>query len=214
MRKLNIREKRILTALTKISFSETELFSYFLQHHYFLEKSNKALLIFQKFEKAFLYVRYDKFEDLSSRKQELGEFFEMLSLIIYLKEMRYITIYQVPQPTAELQIMKADFNKGHSDDKNIYLNDSHYIPIDDSSKIYVEDKIAYQAIELSQEVYDILIANFFGVLYVSEELREFVKNGFQTKDDLRFKKQQIIAWTGIGISLLLGILSLFISVCF
>ncbi|WP_433810249.1 hypothetical protein [Flavobacterium johnsoniae] len=94
MRKFNQREKEIIKKLSLITFSETEFFSHFLQTKYFTKDNNKALFIIPKHDKALLYVNKENFDDLNLRKIELGEFLELISLIIYLKENRYINIFQ------------------------------------------------------------------------------------------------------------------------
>ena len=43
---------------------------------------------------------------------------------------------------------------------------------------------------------------------VSEELKDLVKNKFETDDEIRFTKQQIATWISIGMAILLGILGI------
>ncbi|MBA5628931.1 hypothetical protein [Moheibacter lacus] len=212
MRKFNEREKKLISDLSKVSFSETEKFSFFLQMYYFTATSNKALLVFMQFQQALLYIKHDKFINIKDRKTELGEFLELLSLIIYLKEKRYISIYQVESQNAALQIMKEGFDNPRDDGKgHIFFNDKDYLVTNEATKILRDNHIVYEGINLPSDVYQLIIDNFFGVLYVSEELRELVKNDFCSEDDLKFNKQQTLAWIGIGVSLLLGLLSVLIS---
>ena len=41
---------------------------------------------------------------------------------------------------------------------------------------------------------------------ISQELKELVKHNFKSEEEIRFSKQQFVAWFAIGVSLLLGIL--------
>ena len=48
---------------------------------------------------------------------------------------------------------------------------------------------------------------------VSQELRELVKNGFSTDEEIRFNKQQFATWVSIIIAFVIGIASIIISTC-
>lgn len=50
---------------------------------------------------------------------------------------------------------------------------------------------------------------FFFSFTVSQELRDYVKNGFKTIEDIRFRKQQIATWVSIGVAVLLGLAGIF-----
>ena len=41
---------------------------------------------------------------------------------------------------------------------------------------------------------------------ISPDLKQLVKHNFKSEEDIRFSKQQFVAWFAIGVSLLLGIL--------
>ena len=44
--------------------------------------------------------------------------------------------------------------------------------------------------------------------YISEELKDLVKNDFKTDEEIRFAKQQWMTWISIGVAILLGILGI------
>lgn len=219
MRKFNEREKEIIKKLSLITFSETEFFSFFLQTKYFTKDNNKALFILPKQNKALLYVKKEIFDNINSRKKELGEFLELISLIIYLKENRYINIYPNDEILkSELLIMKDSFNSPSNDIPHIIkLNvEGDYIDTNDFSLIYNnQNNVIYQAIEVDSNVYDLIINNFFGLLYVSEELVQLSNNNFISEeesrfntqlleDEAKFKKQRCDTWISIGLSFLVG----------
>ena len=52
---------------------------------------------------------------------------------------------------------------------------------------------------------EILKRLFNSTYHPTQTLKEFVKNGFQTKEDIRFKKQQRASWAAIIVALLVGI---------
>lgn len=217
MRAFNEREKKIIMDLTSISYKETDTFSLFLQTEFFTRESHMALLVFNKFNKAALYIQKEKFDDLEERKQLYFHFLELLMLLNYLESKRYISfISHADFLDGELSIMGATFTKpGIVDKTQVFLNDKEYFNSDTPYLIYEtdENRITYEGIPLSNQVYQIVTPKYFGVYLISEELREFVKNDFKTKEDLRFQKQQIVAWVGIGVALLLGIIGVFMSAC-
>lgn len=43
---------------------------------------------------------------------------------------------------------------------------------------------------------------------VSEELKDLVKHNFKTEEQIRFAKQQLTTWVGIGVAILIGILGI------
>lgn len=219
MRKFNEREKEIIKKLCLITFSETEFFSFFLQTKYFTKDNNKALFIIPKQNKALLYVKKEIFDNINSRKKELGEFLELISLIIYLKENRYINIYPNDEILkSELLIMKESFNSPSNDIPHIIkLNvEGDYIDTNNFLFIYNnQNNVIYQAIDVDSNVYDLIINNFFGLLYVSEELVQLSNNNFISEeesrfntqlqeDEAKFKKQRCDTWISIGLSFLVG----------
>src|SRR5690625_142863 len=93
MRAFNDREKEIIKMLAKINLANTEFFSSFLHKNYFTVESKKALFVYTNQKTVLLYLKNELFNDLTKRREELGKLFELLSLISYLKEKRYISIY-------------------------------------------------------------------------------------------------------------------------
>lgn len=44
---------------------------------------------------------------------------------------------------------------------------------------------------------------------VSQELRELVKNGFKTEEDIRYRNQQIATWVSIVVAFFIGLAGIF-----
>lgn len=219
MRKFNDREKEIIKKLSQITFSETEFFSHFLQTKYFTNENNKALFILTKQNKALLYIRKELFNETNSWKKEFGEFLELISLIIYLKENRYINIYPNNEILkSELLVMKESFNSlSNTIPETLKLNSTgDYINTGNFSFIYNSiNEIIYEAVEIDSNVYELIKDNFFGLLYVSEELIQLSNSNFISEeesrfkvqlleDETKFKKQRCDTWISIGLSFLVG----------
>lgn len=211
MRAFNYREKEIIKMLAKVNLASTDFFSFFLQKNYFTIESKKALFVLTKQKTVLLYLEKDLFNDLTKRKEELGKLFELLSLIIYLKENRYITIYPNPEVLkSDLHVMRDDFNSictSKEDSTKVLLNNKGlYLRTCNPENIYdSENSIVFIAVSLGEDVYNLIIENFMGLLYVSEELVGLTIRDFKSPEDIRFKKQQVATWISILIAFLLGI---------
>lgn len=119
---------------------------------------------------------------------------------------------------SELLIMKESFNSPSNDIPHIIkLNvEGDYIDTNNFLFIYNnQNNVIYQAIDVDSNVYDLIINNFFGLLYVSEELVQLSNNNFISEeesrfnkqlqeDEAKFKKQRCDTWISIGLSFLVG----------
>jgi len=217
MRKYNIREKSFLKLLENISKDDLEFFSFFLQNKYFTEDNNSALFIIPQKEEALLFIKKDVFDNLKLRKDEIKKFIEIISLTEYLKQNRLIDI--IPNPQAQnisLHIMCKNFNspKQETSTSDIILNDDGiHLKFPDFSKIYsTENEILFEAVKLEKYTYDIIMANFMGLLFVSEELNEYVRKGFKSVADIRYRNGQIATWVSILMALIFGLFGIYSSI--
>jgi len=214
MRTFNKREKRILNMLYNISNDKLELFSFHLQQKYFKELTDSALFLFPKRKEVLLYIPKVYFDNLEKRKNIMMEFMEFLSLINFLKEERYINIIPNEDVSlSELHIMRKDFGnpKIEESTQKIFLNDNgDYIDPKQAHLIFNNDsEIIFEGVKLQQLIFEQVTENCMGLLFVSEELKEFVRNKHLSKDDLRYKRGQIATWIGISLALIFGILGIF-----
>jgi hypothetical protein len=212
MRKFNIREKEFLKLLEKISKDDLEFFSFFLQNDYFQNGNNTALFVLPQQTEALLFIKKDFFDDLKLRKHEIKKFIEVISLVEYLKQNRLIDL--IPNPQSQLpsmHVMRKDFNSISQSTSNIILNqDGAHLKVPDMSKIYnAQNEIIFEAVTLGKYTYDLIIKDFMGLLFVSEELKYFVQKGFKSEDDLRYKYGQIATWFSIMMALIFGLIGIY-----
>lgn len=213
MRKFNKREKEFLKILEEISNIDLEFFSFFLQNKYFTKGSDSALIVFPKNATALLYIEKSVFDDFKARKEKLKRFIEMLSLIEYLKQDRLINIIPNPQVhDSSMHIMYEAFDSPNQTKNNqdIVLNqDGTYLKFPDISKIYnSNNEIKFEAVELGKHIYDLIINNIMGLLFVSEELKDYARNNFKSVDDIRYRYGQIAIWFSISMALIFGVLGI------
>jgi hypothetical protein len=90
---------------------------------------------------------------------------------------------------------------------NIVLNnDGAHMKFPDLSKIYnSQNEIIYEAVRLEKHTYLLVMKNLMGLLFVSEELKNFVRNNFRSIEDIRYKKSQLAMWTGITLAFIFGL---------
>jgi hypothetical protein len=216
MRKFNKREKEFLILLEEISNNDLEFFSFFLQNKYFTESKNSALFILPKQNTAILYIRKKIFDNLKLRKEELRDFIEILSLIENLKDDRFINIIPNPEVlNTSMHIMHKSFTKPNqsSKDSSISLNkEGMHLKYPDISKIYnSKDKVEFEGVKLEEHTYNLIITNFMGLLFISQELKDFVKNDFRSLEDIRYKNSQKATWFGLILALTFGVFGIYNS---
>ncbi len=215
MRKFNLREKAFLKILEEISNSDLEFLGFFMNKKYFTKDKNSLLIIIPQKTKALLYIKKEVFDDLALRKLEIKKFIEILSLIEYLKQIRLIDI--IPNPQAQnfaMHIMYEDFDSPYqtSPSLDIILNaKKSYLKMADLKIYSSNNEVLFEAVELEKHTYDIIMQNLMGLLFVSEELNVFVKRGFKSTEDVRYKYGQLATWISIFIAFAFGVLGLFYS---
>ncbi len=212
MREFNLREKKQIRLLSEISFENVELFSYFLQEKYFTKKSNVALFVLVKQNISMLYFKKEIFDDIEKRKQELGEFLELISLIKYLTENRYVTIFDVDKKDASLYILKQDFVSIEISNNLQFIHNGNVLTINPNKPENITNEkgeIIYSGLILQKSINDFILEYFTGLAYVSEDLKYFVKNNFKTKDDKRFINTQFATWISIFLATIIGLYSIF-----
>ena len=211
MRKFNEEEREFLKLLVNISNEEAQFFGYFLQKDFFTKNSNTALIIISQQEEALLYLKKKIFDDLSKRKKELLNFIKILYLTEYLKQERLIDI--LPNEEAKgipIHFMREDFNKPENKGDIIKLNDDLHLKISDPSKILdSENEVIFEAVKLEKQTYNLIMNNFMGLLFVSEDLIQFVNRGFVSEEDRKYKNGQIAIWTSILIAFIFGLLGIY-----
>lgn len=214
MRKYNPREKEFLKLLNKISNQDMEKFTYFLHHQYFTDQQNLALFLFHERKEVLLFIKKNVFDDLQLRKIELRNFIEVLSLMGYLKQNRLVDLFHVSEdPSTTLNVWYSEFGNTRQSEPNsdLILNENGaHLKFPDVSKIYnANNEVVFEAVRLEKHTYQMINDNFLGLLFVSEELKEYVNNGFKSKEDLRYRRAQITTWIGLGLALIFGLFGIY-----
>ena len=148
------------------------------------------------------------------RKEELRDFIEIVSLVENLKADRYINL--IPNPEAQnssMHIMHESFNKPTQDSEssNIILNEEGmHLKYPDVSKIYnSNNEIEFEGVKLEEHTHNLIMNNLMGLLFVSQELKDFVKNGFKSKEDIRYRNSHKATWFGLILALTFGLFGIY-----
>lgn len=204
MRKFNENEKKIIEKIIAFQDGNPISFIDFLKEQYFIDYDKPALILDNSLKKAIFFIKRDK-----NRNKELSEFYEIIFLCSYLKENRYLNHISA-KTIPKFQFINKKFNiSAYStidDDQKLNNNGDYYRR--STAKIFVEH-IIFEKIELDIEIYHFIINDLNGILFISEELKDYVNNKFRTQEEKNFNTSKVISITGIVVAIGLGVFSFF-----
>ena len=195
MRHYSDTEKELIKKMASVERGSIIDFIDFLRNHYFIEKDGVALGVFALNEKSYLYI--DKTVAIDNKC--FADFYELLTLVRHLRESGYIDTYQklfTKESGRELIVGKIyNSDKYYPASKAFHINEKRWLS---SGNYYrgncleeIKDKSDNTVSSgniFSHQVYELIVANIIGDLYVSEELRSLVDNNFMTKEELNHKQ--------------------------
>lgn len=163
-----------------------------------------------------LDVAYDKNEDWGNVRNRI---FDLIVLLEYLEKNALIGVFPIGM-LQDHQIFDNGHYKINGEWPNVVIfekknNIQIQIKIDKFKKF--NNAIAYfpKAVRASSERSGIgqAIEKYADSTYhVTQTLRDYVNNHYQTKEDLRFKKTIYQTWISIGVSLFIGFASIVVSI--
>lgn len=213
MRKFSDHEKDVMRRLINIKPDNQNRFEGSLSSYVFTKDYELILCINEVTEQCSLYV------PISTQYESLHKFLELLFLIQFLKDSRYLMHLSVRQEEKNLFFISDNFQEGseQTKDKVISKDRSLYINTKDWSFIYnKEEKATYKAVKFSKkgnpEEYDFILSSLTGVAYPHQSLVDFVENKYKTPEEKNFWCQHHTAWFAIGISALIGLAGIWIQV--
>jgi len=215
MRSFSDYEKRVLDQVCRVDPTELITISKFISDQVFTVNSGLALAFLPGRGEAVLYLK-GTIEDASNR-QRMVEFLELISLIEYLRSERYIHNIHFTAD-AQLFIMGEGFcDISQNNRGDIVLNEEgHHIKPADAGWIYNSqgDK-EFQGVILKKDESSIytVISNFISSpLVPTQELKDFVDNGYKTKEDVRYAQSKRYTRWALGIAIFFGVVSTLIGI--
>lgn len=213
MRPFNKREQRVIDIIANLGIENTDTFSKILQEKYFTEESGRILIINHVTKDVLLYLSVEKFDNITQRAKAIGEFWELVSLISYLINERFLTILDI-KSNSKMDFMYQGFSAGiQSTSTSISFQEK-----DGTSSLIMSDKITKSDGSISfkslsfKDLYEPICKNLTGVIYPTEGLVFLASHKFKTEEDIKFRKQYFISWVSIGIAFLIGLISIVLSI--
>jgi GH25 family lysozyme M1 (1,4-beta-N-acetylmuramidase) len=94
MRSLTDREKEIIGRIIAEQSKGTVSMQSFLESFYFMESKGRALILQTQSYRAVLFLLAEIYNDDTARQNEIAAFFELITLLNYLKKEGFITLYR------------------------------------------------------------------------------------------------------------------------
>jgi hypothetical protein len=210
MREFNIREKEIIKKIANIDVSSMSTCSRFLQDNFFTKDTKKALIVYHTTKDILFYIEPDLYNNINEIRKSNYELFELLVLLQYLKENRYISLITTKQPVSSFEALYSEFDSSISQNGNqLILNTKgDYLLTNQPDLIKDSNNQIILKGGLLNEYYDLINETVFGLIFPSEELIQLVKHNFKSKEDRKHKQNICVAWFGILIALILGVLGI------
>lgn len=189
MRHFNKREKDVIKILVSKDFTNVSSFSVELNKMFFNEENGAALVVDRSEKVFYLFIR--NFEDQKRVKVCIGEFLELVNLLLYLSDNNLVNVL----PYSNLPsffLLHDTFRQVDSDydGKCVLDGKGHYFNIRDLLYIYNREGVPeYKSFRFNGKYYDLVLNLLFGVIYPTAELYAFVERGNMTEEELRFKVQ-------------------------
>ena len=136
---------------------------------------------------------------------DIGYLVELLSVIDSLTTSRDIRLISQNGPRHVIGKNKAEYIK-----LNVILVDGKdYIiteGFDGPNYLNSNEQQVYWPNKFPDNQFKFPVSKLTYSYSISPDLKELVKHNFKSEEEIRFSKQQFVAWFAIGVSLLLGIL--------
>lgn len=210
MRPFNENEIRIIENLSKLNPNKIQTCTRFLQDTFFTQESKMALIIKHDTKDLLFYIAPELFSDIEEINKKNHDLFELINLLDYLKNIRYITIVSPSEKFSNFEALHSDSNNLiiENENKLILNNSGDYLMTGNPEIIYDSGNNEKLKAGKLNEYYDYIYQNMFGLIFPSEELIDFVKHDYQTKEDRKHNQNINYSRTGIVIAVLLGLLGL------
>lgn len=210
MRDFNTREKAIIKRIVEIDVSSMSTASRFLQDNFFTEENQKALVVNHATKDVLFYINPHKFNDAKEVRISNHELFELLVLLSYLKENRYISIVSTDKPISKFDALYSKFDSSikSAGNKITFNSEGDYLLKNQPDLIRDSNGKILLRGGLLNDYYDFIYENIFGLILPSEVLVDLVKHDFIPKGDRKHRQNLLIAWIGIAVAIILGILGI------
>lgn len=199
-------EKEMLRAIVKYG-GESKSLAEVLNKSKLLEKRGIAIIHKNSFN--YIFLDKSKYNDWFNN-EAYGYIAEMMSLVGTLINNRLIVL--IPFESCNTDAIGIKGLQGIKPD--IYRTDKgETICLADRNVNWFDAYGNQKCWPCQYSEKEMPLAHFFNCPFsISEELRDLVKHGFKTEEQIRFEKQQRLTWISIVVAGTVGLLSLIIGV--
>lgn len=179
MRAFNDREKDIIRKLVNLREEYGGSMPDFLSSYVYGAQSGTALVVDNDAQELTVVSTADDFDErVDNEREEVENFYELLALVAYLKEERFISIFNLAkEQDCGVRILGAMPGKGQKS----------------------------RSVAVGPNCYHLARENFLGEVYVSQDLRELVRDNFVGRDEMRFRRQHMVTWAALVVAIAVGI---------
>jgi hypothetical protein len=208
LRSFNDREKQIIRNISELDINNMTTTERFLQDTFFSTENKRALIV-KHDQKAILYYTEPKvWANITLVRIAMMELFEIISLLRYLKEQRYLDIFTTPIPTTTVTGIHSSFNKTEKikpEPGKFFLNDEgdYFLPNDPDKIINSQNQIILRGGLLS-DYYNIVYENCIGLFFPNEALYNLVENDFKTPEEIKHRQNIRLSRSAIIVAICLG----------
>lgn len=204
----NKTEKEIIKAIVKHS-GRVDSIAELLNKTKLIEKRGFAI-VRKETGDYYLFYRWDMYNE-NDEQQIKGYVAELASLIERLYRERLL----IPFPSSHYKplVIGRENVKWHHFNIMSVDNDKEFIIMtNEINWIDKNRKSLYGCCWDCNEIIKPILDKLYCSYSVSEDLKDLVKNGFMSEEQIRFKKQQHLTWISIIVAVLIGLASLIIGI--
>ena len=205
-------ENEILENLASLNRTEPVSMKEFLDSFYFKEQYGRALIIQSGSHYAVYFLNVQLFDDEEVKKLELQRFFELISLLHYLKQEGYICIFQGYETKRKtLYFFQDNFDDPKVSKDIIYLNSKGDYTSSPDSILNGSDKVIYKGKTFQHETFELISSTLSGHIIISGNIHELIKHHEKKQHEKPIEKNERkhINFNHLLIALIIG--SLLIS---
>ncbi len=169
-------EYKVIEWLVNNRTGTTQSLVAFLEQ-FFFTKSSKRCLIIQPTEKyAMYFLDVESYNKDELKGEEISQFIELMSLLNYLNNQGYLTIFRGQHYNNQKMIFFGEvFDNPHLEKNKIVLNESGMHSTKPESIKNGDDEIIYKGVELKNGNYDLLYESAVGDFCVSKSLVQLMQ---------------------------------------
>lgn len=172
MREFKPNEVEILQALVAVSAAPAHRLDQFLETVFFSERHERALILQPVGNFGYYYLKPSVFDDPQARGEQVARLIELMMLLVYLREHRYVIVNGAPpEMKRQMRFIGGLFRDPKPGKSNIVLNERGDYTFEPTVICDRTNAIIYKGVRLEADLYDLVARDVAGLFYVSPALK-------------------------------------------